>query len=213
VDDETLEQKRGVVLEGITCSDNSLILTGGTAVNEAEGDPVSGFMGGRIDIKLANPADPLEGGMEAISFDGVDVVDNSGVMTYTFPVGRVSSLRGVIRVPVRGVLVGGMLLSLELWALARASGTLPTLTLGVRRVPRPSADCTKLTLPGSDSALGGMDLGSCGSVTANQYLRKTSDQLAVGPGDLVYVAITRSSGDGYNGDLGLLHLGWKLDVP
>jgi len=203
IDNVTLQQKRGVVLEGVK-SDGSIVITGGTAVNEASGDPTSGYFGGRVTLSVAAPTNVLDGGMETVSLDNAEVVNNSsGIYSVTFKNGQAGTIRGCVRVPLTGTAASNTL-NFEIVALAKSSGTLPSLTASYRLIPRPSADNNKLTLASSDTSLTAVDFSTAGSMTANQYTKKTTANITVQPGDIVYFNLSRSSSDGYAGDVAIL---------
>lgn len=210
VDNVTLVQQRGVVLEGIK-SDGTVTITGGTAVNEADGDPVSGYMGGRLIIGVPNPTTVLDGGMEILNLDNTEVVNNSnGVYSTTFKNGLAGVIRGCVRVPITGTHPTTNTLTFEVLVLAKSTGTLPDLTASYRRITRPSADGTKISLPAADTAMSAVALSTAGSMTAGQYTRKTSDNIPVTPGDVVYFNLSRSASDGYAGDVAILGIYFRI---
>ncbi len=210
IDNTTFQQKRGVVLEGIK-SDGSIVITGGTAVNEASGDPASGYVGGRVQLSVANPTNVLDGGMETVNLDNAEIVNNSsGVYSTTFKNGQAGAIRGCVRVPLSGTTPTTNNLTFEVVAMAKASGTLPSLTATYRKIARPSADNVKLTLASSDTAMTAVDLSTAGAMTANQYTRKTSDAIAVQPGDIVYFNLSRGASDGYAGDVAILGIYFRI---
>jgi len=210
IDNDTLELIRGVVAEGIRSSDGSLTITNGVAVDEVDGDPVSGYQGGRLNVVVTNPNNQFEGGFTSLMIDGVEVIDINGILSYAFRSGVASSIRGVLRLPITGVPVLGLLLRIEATVLARATGNMPPLTVTLRRLPRAAAVNTVQTAAVSDSAFDTLPFGAT-AVTTGQFLHDRTDAtLTVFGGDLIYVNLSRGASDGFAGDIALLDLRWLL---
>ena len=211
IDNETLQILRGIVVEGIQSSDGSITITNGVAVNEEDGDPASGFEGGRINIAVTNPNQRFEGGFTSLMIDNVEVIDISGILAYAFRNGVAGSLRGVLRLPIVGVPVLGLRLRIEATVLARTNGNMPAFTITTRRLPRAAAVNTPLTAAAVDSAFDTLPFGAV-AVTTNQYVHDRTDfVMTVFGGDIIYVNLSRGSADGFAGDLALLDLRWLLE--
>lgn len=115
------------------------------------------------------------------------------------PVDLVSSYRGRVDVPA-DLQIATPKLRLRFWIMGRSAGTLPALTLTVRRVPRPDG-LTPLDLPAADSVLAITTVATL--TAANQYVEATSDPLTVVAGDQVFFTIERED-DAYADDVGIL---------
>jgi hypothetical protein len=205
--------KFGVVTEGIQSLSPFLTISG-VPVDEAEGDPASGFTGGRVLIDWTDPNSNREGSLDVLQLDNVDVASPDDITSLIFRNGVAGTIRGRLRLPTLGVPEAGLVLRFKALVMAHAGGTLPDLSMTVRRIPQPTADCEKQTLPTPDDSFPDLTLSSCGTVTSNQYLQKSSEGLTVQAGDLVFASISRGSGDGYAGDLGVLDLRYSLsDLP
>lgn len=201
--------QRGVVTEGIKSNSPYIELTG-TAVDEASGDPGSGYVGGRVILNFTNPTAPWEGSPQVIALDNVYINSTLGVHALVFRKGLSTSLRAGFRIPTQDVPSSGLLLHLEALVNAYGSGTFPDLTVTFRRVPQPSAELSILTIPSPDSAFDALHLSAVGAVVANNYAYVKSSNTVVYPGDLIFFTLSRSNSDGYNADIGLLDLRWKL---
>jgi hypothetical protein len=221
-------QQRGIVLEGIkTASGSGLVISGGTPVSEGldiDGNAIAatGFIGGRLTLGFDNPTFVFEDSLDAVAFDNVDVteqVNGTGIFGFLFRQNQDGSVQGRCKVPHRGVPTGGCNLVIEMTVLAKASGTLPVMSVTLYKLPEPNEVCGDvayvLSLPVSSTTFNDMDLGSCSgtafTVSAGQYLKHTSDPVTVLPGDTLCFTFTRlGSSDGYSGDLAILDLRYRL---
>jgi len=210
--DSGMSLDAGRVVEGVKVAGTlGATLTGGVAVNEADGDPVSGFKAGRLLLTINNPLAQLEGEMTVLALDGVDLASDYAVHYIKFRKNVLGSIRGSVRMPSTGV-TDGSALSLEFWAMAKVTGTMPELELSVRKLAEPEDECDAVALDEDDDTYGPLDLTTCGSVTANSYVKSTVAAGTINPGDLVFFTLTRQPGDAYNGDVGILAVRWKITL-
>jgi hypothetical protein len=88
--------------------------------------------------------------------------------------------------------------------LSRVTGTLPTLPLSYRRIPKNSTNCTKIDLPDESTDLADITAVACGSVSAGQYVAAESELFSVEAGDQILFTLGRLSTDTYAGNVGVL---------
>jgi hypothetical protein len=124
-----------------------------------------------------------------------------GVMYLAFMPNQTSTLFGQVDLPPLA-LAAGTPVKLQLTLVATASGSIPDLNLTILVVPR--ATTTPATLPTAET---NVTLSPSGSVSANQYFLVDSEAFAVNPGDTVFYTVTRTTGDGYAGEIGVLRQG------
>jgi hypothetical protein len=79
---------------------------------------------------------------------------------------------------------------------------LPSLTLSYRVVPKPNGN-TAESLPTTDSSL---SITTAYSISADEYISRDSGPVSVDGEDIVFFTISRASGDGYAGEVGLLEI-------
>lgn len=89
--------------------------------------------------------------------------------------------------------------------LGKSAGTLPQLTVSFFKTARPPDGLnTPVTVTQSYAAL---TMTTVASVTANQAVEALSDNIAVYPGDIVYIKVLRNPsdpGDNYAGEVGIM---------
>jgi hypothetical protein len=124
-----------------------------------------------------------------------------------FPSGQDSLVRLRFIVPAAG-LGSGLQVVLRTQLLGLSTGTLPSLEVTYRRLPRPTGGAA-LTLAGVDVAPA-LAFPSNRTVTANSVIEVESAAIPVDEGDTLLVTIRRGliggGGDGYTGEVGLLRL-------
>jgi hypothetical protein len=203
--------KRGPVVAGVRSKNGAIVINGTTTLSAA--DPLDSttqtFQTGFVDIDFAIPATNREGGMNMLVFDSVDIAVVNEVPHYSMRAGRISKIRSQLRVPALGI-TGSMSLTFKFMFYSGTNGQFPSLTLASRIVHPASSTCTNTALPTVDSALETMTFTSCSSVAGQYFEKATGTPLTVQAGDLVFLTISRASGDGYVGDVGILDIKWSL---
>ena len=130
--------------------------------------------------------------------DGVTEEYFEEVPYLAFPDDELTRLRSQINVPATTTFTLPKL-KLRFRILGRAAGTLPTLTVTGRRLPRDPINPTDL--PTVDSAV---VIATSAVITANQYVEFESDEIDVVAGDVYLFTVERGAADGYTGSLGIL---------
>jgi hypothetical protein len=116
-----------------------------------------------------------------------------------FPAGIQSSVRYKFKLPGSDGFPASAVLKLRLWLTGNATtGTFPTLTVSYRRIPRAT---TAAAIPSSDT---GLTFTTGMALTADYYIEKNSATFAVQASDEVLFTVTRSSSDGYAGEVGII---------
>jgi hypothetical protein len=116
-----------------------------------------------------------------------------------FPAGIEASVRYKFRLPSAGTFPTNPKLKLRLWLTGDVTTTdFPDLTVSYRRVTRPVA---ATAIPTTDTYL---SLTTGMALTADYYIEKTSEVFTVAENDVVFFTITRSSSDGYLGEIGII---------
>ena len=116
-----------------------------------------------------------------------------------FPAGIEASVRYKFRLPSAGTFPTNPKLKLRLWLTGDVTTTdFPDLTVSYRRVTRPVA---ATAIPTTDTYL---SLVTGMALTADYYIEKTSEVFTVAENDVVFFTITRSSSDGYLGEIGII---------
>lgn len=199
----------GVVLEGIRVNGGGAQLSGGTPVNEPSGGP-SGFIGGRVVLEIPSGAGLRAGPVEFVSLNSVDSSTESGVPVLRYRVGVAASIRGRIVVPPFTVQQS---VRVEIWVLAKAAGTLPSLPFKYRIVSKPPNTTAPLTFPLTDITGTSISLALAGPLSVNQYVRAASQIVVANGGDVINFELSRNSSDGFGGDLSIIAMNWtSLDV-
>jgi hypothetical protein len=116
-----------------------------------------------------------------------------------FPAGIEASVRYKFRLPSAGTFPTNPKLKLRLWLTGDVTTTgFPNLTVSYRRVARPIA---ATAIPTTDTYL---NLTTGMALTTDYYIEKTSEVFTVAENDVVFFTITRSSSDGYLGEIGII---------
>ena len=186
---------RGRVVEGIKATNGSVTITS----TESRLDGSATLHQGIVSIE-AN----IEGVERFIAPQVVRVINcreryEEDIMYLGFPAAVQSSVRYKFKLPGSDGFPNNAKLSLRLWLTGDAStASFPTMTVSYRRLPRPT---TATALPLTDTYLTfttGMALGT------NEYIEKTSAIFSVYESDEVLFTISRSSSDGYLGEIGIV---------
>lgn len=195
--------KRGRVIEGLVAADNSVTMTAThTRLLDPE-DPASDTVyqgivtisaGAETSQRLLQP--------QVVRLSDAKERYYQDVMYLALPPSQASSLRLKVLVPHADTLSATPTLKLRLRILGRTSGTLPSLTLSYRVVPKPNGS-TSEALPTTDSSL---SITTSYSVAADEYISRDSGPVSVDGEDIVFFTISRASGDGYAGEVGLLEI-------
>ena len=92
------------------------------------------------------------------------------------------------------------------------SGTMPPLSVAYRQISAPSSSCIFVGLPATDTALGTLNLGACGSLSVSSYVYTAIDSeiILVNPGDIIHFSVTRNAPDAYPANLGIMAITWQI---
>lgn len=192
----------GPVLEGVRSSTSNLTITGTASRAADPADPnQTAFAQGLCTLSVSTAVGGTELPIELVRLSAAMEQFYQSLMELGFPVGKASQLRGKFYVPVGGVPANSNI-ALRMRLLGRAAGTLPVLTFGYRRIPRPVPAATPLALPLVDTTLA-MPAGL--AVGVDQYVEVLGPVFQVQPGDVVQFSLGRNASDGYTGDVLLLH--------
>ena len=189
----------GLVASGLYAATSNVHLTGEIGSTRVIGGTPRNLYHGAVGITV-DTALERELFVQLVRLDGVEEQYFADVMYLGFPVGEATSMRCRISVPETLDVVNPRL-TLKFRLLGRGAGTLPALTLTVRRIqaaPQP----VFAVLPLTDTAV-----ALSYSVTldsANQYVDVTSASFAIQPGDEVLFTLARTASDGYSSEVGVL---------
>jgi len=168
---------------------------------------------GRYVGELTAGVDPTlggAGGAELVALNGVREDSYQDVFYLGMPQNVVSSMR--VRLDISNVGVPSvMYIRLWTWLLARVAGTLPDLAITGRVLPNPSDICVAEALPVTDDISLELAASGCGSLDPNEYVKVETVPFEVHPGETVFLTVQRSSPDGFNGDVGVLRLGFSAE--
>jgi hypothetical protein len=196
-----LNFKRGPVVEGLIAGSN-VSLTPVSGAGETDED---GVVRGRATVDVTVPgSDQQELPVSVVALAGQareEIVDD--VFFLDFPSGKNSSLSGLIDVP-DGLSISSPKMKLVFRLLARATGTLPALTLSYRRIPKNTVACTGLLLPDESTDLDNLDPSECGNIVSGRYIERESGLFDVVAGDQILFTLGRLSTDTYAGSVGVL---------
>lgn len=200
--------KRGPVVSEIRSASDAINVSGTSSV--VIGNTVYHHGTVTLDFAMDETAE-REGFVQVVGMNNSRQVEYENVLYIGFPQGRESSVRLKIHLP--SALPPNPLMYLELRVLGRVAGTLPDLTASYRRISDPGGCTTPLALPIADTDLPNISFSGCTLPGINYYISVETDRFSVAAKDLVYVTIGRSgSSDGYNGEVGLLEIRWRV-VP
>lgn len=202
-DPTLLRFTHGPVVGGIKSLSPSVELSGGTQGTD-------GFWRGQVSLAFNDPNVSRDGEVQLIALNNVKEEVVSDVLYLGFPETIESKIRCKVQLNAFALQAGTTLqMKVVVWFLARAAGSLPAFTMSYRRIPAPTAVCSPLELPTTDTALA--FAAECAeALTAGEYVSRESEPFTVEPGDLVYFTLMRP--EGTSGDVGLLSVKYHLDV-
>lgn len=196
--------KQGPVVEGIIRTSDDLIIT--STHPQTIGDDI--VHQGIISIGIA--ADPIDRELPPILTRLSDTKERyeSGIAYIGFPTNFKSSILRVFQVPPDGI-ASGTKIEIRVTLLGTATGALPDLTMGYRRIPRGTG--TPQVLPTTDTAL---TLGALPSLSVgSKYVEAKTEQFTIAAGDTLQLVITREASDGYAGEIGIIRTAAVLIAP
>jgi len=187
---------RGPVVEAITTGSSNVYLTS-TATNGTNHQ-------GTVNIAVITNALGGELPVQLVRLDGVTEENYQDVLGLGFPVSRDSSYRARFEIPADLNGVTTLTMQLRLRLLAISAGSLPSLDVTYRRIPRPSPATAHTALPVTDTALT-LDMSAAQAPTAMgaaEYIEVSTNTFTAYPGDVVLFSVTRNGygGDGYSGE-------------
>lgn len=188
--------KRGRVIEGLKSGDNSIVLTS-TSNYELDGDTVHQGI-----VSVSSSINSTERLLQPQVVRLSDAKERyyQEIMYLALPPSQASSIRLKVLLPHQDTFTESPSLKLRLRLLGRTSGTLPTLTASYRVLSR--AVGTPAELPVSDSSL---SISTGTSVAADEYIDIDSAAItSIAGQDIVFFTISRASGDGYAGEVGII---------
>jgi hypothetical protein len=194
LDGKTFTQ--GKVVGGIVAANNSVVITStSNRVDEDDNTVHQGIV--TIEANLDGVDRILVPQVVRIN-DARERYENE-VMYLGMPSAVNSSVRYKFKLPSASAFPSNPKLKLRLWLTGdTVTGSFPTLNVTYRRIPKAT---TATAIPVSDSSLvftTGMALG------VDEYIQKDSEQFTVAESDVVYFTVSRSSSDGYLGEIGIL---------
>jgi hypothetical protein len=204
--------KTGPIVAGIRSVNPDLTITGSVIQLGPDPDTSSteSFAAGYININYEPPGGDREGALNVLTFDNVEFDTVADIPMYVFRTNRNSTLRGQVRVPTAGV-VGGVDVSFMFTFYSAVGGTFPDLTLTKRIISAPAANCSNYALPLADAALETLSFASCAASAGCYFTKETAATVSASAGDIIYLNVTRSSGDAYPGDVDIIDIKWSLD--
>lgn len=196
--------KQGPVCEGLYTSSSAVTLSSPSRRRLTVGNSSSPWLyQGPVEISVV-PAESREVEVQLIRLDGVEEQFYEDVTYLGFPAASATSVRCKLHVPSTTGFVSPVI-ALKLRILGRAAGTLPTLTVTARRLPKPtSGSSVALPLTASEFAVTITTTATLGS--SNRYIEVTSTAFAIADGDTLLFTVQRGSGDAYAGELGILQM-------
>ena len=186
---------RGPVVSGVKSGNGSLIVTGSATVG--------GYAVGNVLLTVLPTAVGSELDVQSVRLFGATEENYNGTLGLGFPVDRQTSYLGELRTPY-DLDVTTISVALRFWVLARAAGTLPTLTLTAQIVERPDPVDEAAALVVNSTTL---DLTwPVASVAEDEYIEVTSEAIDVAPGTQILFTLERddSGGDGFPGELHII---------
>lgn len=196
--------KQGPVCEGIYSSSSSVSLSSPTRRRLVPGNSTSPWLyQGPVEISVV-PAESREVEVQLIRLDGVEEQFYEDVTYLGFAAANDTSIRCKLHVPSTSGFASPTL-ALRFRILGRAAGTLPSLTVTARRLPKPSSGSSvALPLSASEFAVTITTTATLGS--SNRYIEATSSSFAVADGDTILFTVQRSSSDAYAGEVGIIQM-------
>ena len=169
----------------------------------------AGVTRGRIVIAATPPNSDAEGRVSLAALNGVLEDQQNGVFYLNLPQGENTSLIGRIDVS-QDLAIVNPVLELWFWVLAVATGILPNLQLGYKRMPRPDPVTSPVAIPIVDTPMPDLDFTAYGSVPVNKYIEIPATPVAIASGDVFFFTLRRPGTDSFGGDVGLLQLGYRI---
>jgi hypothetical protein len=197
--------KRGYAVEGLVAGP-SCVLASQTVATLPDG--VTPLYQGIITVNVATAAGERELPVDLVRLDQTLERYYLEVPYIGFDAGYDTSVRMRFFVPTAG-LPNGPAVAVRMQLLGRAAGTLPALALSYRILPRPYNPTTGLpaaiNLPGLNAELP-LNIVTAVPIGAEQYIDVQSDPIpdTIYPGATILVTLTRSAGDGYAAEVGLM---------
>jgi hypothetical protein len=196
---------RGPVCEGVYALSDNVTLSS-PAASIVDGEAVHH---GPVGIAVStDPSKELP--VQLFRLDGAEEEFYLDTMYISLPEARETGVRCRIEVPADAALPSPQL-RLRLTVLGRVLGTLPTLTVTARRLPRPASGLdAPEQLPDEDAEFAvAVDTAATLSL-GGQYVEAAADPFEVAAGDTVFVSVTRADDDGYPGAVGLIRVSGLL---
>ena len=188
--------KRGRVIEGLKSGDNSIVLS--STHNYVSGaDTIHQGI-----VTVSSSANATERLLQPQVVRLSDAKERyyQEVMYLALPPSQASSVRLKVLLPHQDTFTDNPSLKLRLRLLGRTTGTLPSLTASYRVLS--ASPGTPSALPLSDSSL---TMTTSTSLSADEYIDIDSSAItSISGQDIVFFTISRSSGDGYAGEVGIV---------
>ena len=199
-DPDTQTFSGGPVASGVYAKSGNVQLAGSASEVVTIGSTPYTVYRGDIGISVIS-ADSRELYVSDIRVDGVKEAYDSNTMYLGFENNKTSSLRGRIRVP-ENLDVTSPVMAVRVRILSKGAGTLPNLTLSVRRIPKSVGAIA--VLPTTDTTVSLVSTFT--AVGVDRYRDFASSSFAVAAGDDVLFTLTRTAGDAYNYPVGLMRV-------
>jgi len=196
--------QQGPVIEGIIRGSDNL------QISSTNPQVISGQIVHQGILTMGIAADPIDRELPPVLTRLQDTKERyeGGIAYIGFPQNYQSTILRVYQVPPDGI-ADGTKVEVRITLLGTVTGALPDLTVSYRRIPRGSL--TPQALPASDTTL---TLASLPSLSVgSQYVEGKTNQFAIAAGDTLQLVITRLSGDGYAGELGIIRAAAVLIAP
>jgi hypothetical protein len=188
--------KRGRVIEGLKTGDNSITLSS-THNYVSNGDTIHQ---GIVTVSSSINATERLLQPQVVRLSDAKERYYQEIMYLALPPSQASSVRLKVLLPHADTLTASPSLKLRLRLLGRTTGTLPSLTATYRILSKTSGSPTSLPL--SDSSL---TISTSTAVDADEYIDIDSSAITSIQGqDIVFFTISRSNGDGYAGEVGII---------
>ena len=196
-DGVTNKFNRGPIAEGLYALSSNVKLTGESSqvlkVGAVNQTVEQGIVGISVDVEGTQELD-----VQLIRLDGVTEEFFEETPYLEFPDDELTRIRSKINIPSTLALTSPKL-KIRLRILGRAAGSLPTLTVTGRRLPRNATGAEPLPLV--DTAI---VINTIGVVATDEYREFESDPITVVAGDIFFFTVERDDADGYTGALGIL---------
>lgn len=188
--------KRGRVIEGLKSGDSSIVLSSDNSYVVGGSTVYQGI------VTVSSSVNSTERLLQPQVVRLSDAKERyyQEIMYLALPPSQASSVRLKVLLPHEDTFTGSPALKLRLRLLGRTTGTLPSLTASYRILSKSSGSPT--ALPGSDSSL---TISTSTSLSADEYIDIDSSAItSISGQDIVFFTISRSNGDGYAGEVGIV---------